>query len=262
MNDCIYCKSTTDLNTEMKITTDSGSQAVVLICDACADDASVKTAKVKYQERMVKIEEVMALAKAMGLEVVVPTDNKKLAIASSPAQEPKKEIITKVPDIFIPDMEANSNEIIVPTSRADSVKIDAIQHADSGAHSTNLREYDLKVISSDQSITESSQRVQQARANGQVKMSAVEGRAGVQMPIPTVRKDGTGTTLISINKDVNDMALQQRFKNFADRTVHNQHNGYSRGYDKACTMCNGQQKIANRGTMIDCPKCKGSGLLQ
>jgi len=96
---------------------------------------------------------------------------------------------------------------------------------------------------------------------GDAEMTVCEGREGLPMIIPAVRRDGTGTTRINIANTENDNALQDRFKKMAQDSMNDNVPNYARsGYKNTtrnCPICKGDGSV--RGS--ECPKCKGQGII-
>lgn len=257
MNNCVFCKSSANLNTELTITLDDGSKVKVHICDEHAEDATVKTARVAYMELQNAINQVLEQARALGLNISVA--NSGLTIVQSNEQasnkvgtdEPKKSSTSKNAEVVVQEL-LNDRDLI-PTEKLDSHR---------GMRSVGgSTEYGSVESHSSHGFSDLSDRLDDSVMKGVARMAVVEGREGSKIAIPTMRRDGTGTTTINIINTENDKTLQARFKNMSDRSMNNDLPNFAKqGYAKAsrdCPMCRGQMVISGQ----TCPKCLGTGII-
>ena len=105
----------------------------------------------------------------------------------------------------------------------------------------------------------------EAARHGKIKMGVVEGRGGKPMTLPIQRQDGLGTTVVVVTQTTTDADLQRRFKHLAnssrsDNSAYKPHFGHE--YDiHTCPLCRGRLFVKERGVDIQCPKCKGAGII-
>lgn len=257
---CIFCGSPNDLNTELVITIDDGNKVKVQVCDQHAEDATVKTCRIAYSERQKQIDEVLQKAKALGINISDQSANSGLIIATQQPPQPQ----TQQPQTQQPVFDDNNinidpteDAIVIDTNLADrqtnvALSLDAVA-------ATKVSAYNFG------SLTD---KLPENVRDGTVKMSIIEGMAGMPTAIPTVRRDGLGTTIIRQSK-YDDNALQRKFKNMADQSMNNPDGtSFSNGYtaqECKCTFCNGIGSIMQRRvgvvTRSACPKCNGAGII-
>jgi len=75
MSTCVYCGASENLNTTLQITLDGGERTTVVICDEHAEDATIKSARIAYTNRQKQIDEFLAQAKLLGLNISVNPGN-------------------------------------------------------------------------------------------------------------------------------------------------------------------------------------------
>jgi hypothetical protein len=254
---CVFCENTTTVNTSMTITLEGGEKATVHVCDDHAEEATAKKVKAAFLARKAQIDDLLAKAKALGINIA--TSPSGLAVATIDGQaEPVKpkqrqQQINRPP---VDEFAADDNSIVVPTSKIDNAAMQSVGGNTPMGNVESHSHIDRSGFNSklDPTVLE-----------GKVKLVQIEGRAGKPTAIPERRVDGTGTTIVSVSR-TDDASLQRRFKDMADRTVHfDEHpfmaqNGYSNTLTN-CTMCRGECTIKVRGVQQACPKCKGAGTL-
>lgn len=219
-----------------------GVSTVVNICDLHAEEATIKSVKEAYSAKKKKIDDVIAQAKALGLNV---SEAGGLLVA---VKEPKP------PAPMVTDeLDINSPEVI-PTSKL------------KGFVTTAGGEVGGQAIAGHSSFDVNSLRDQLPAEvlQGHAEMTLVEGRSGQPLAIPKTRVDGTGTTRITIQKS-DDATLQSRFKKMATDSMNgNVPNFAQAGYQnttKTCPICRGQSTVKQNKKNITCPKCNGSGII-
>jgi hypothetical protein len=253
LTNCIYCSATDNLNIQLSITLEDGTKIQVLICDAHAEEASVKTARAAFSKRQQQIQEFMAQAQALGLQLAPSRATPDLVLASAttqppPAQPPTDRVVTPI---------LADEDGMVETGRVDR----AGRH---GMVSVGGLVPAFGTVPAYQShiVDDVRQQIPVDALKGKVKLEQVEDRAGRQISIPTKRIDGLGTTHIRVVNTGGDQALQRRFKNMAQATIQNQHPGFAENYDlKPCPVCKGMAIVHDRGQEKECPKCGGEGVL-
>lgn len=258
LENCIICGSAKDLNTDLTIMVDdedTGQETVgkikvkLQVCDLHAEDTTPKMAREKYQDKKSEIDKVIAQAKALGLEINIPTSGSKIATATKvpsalvpQQQQPKQEFVAELFD--------DDNKNVLDTAQVDSVaqRIQGISGAVSGSAG----------LESHSPMTPGQDKLDPVHLEGKALMGLAEGRGGQPVAIPRVRQDGTGTTRISVSQGDGDLALQRRFKSMAGPADAPQQGAYG----MSCTFCHGEGKIAISKTDTEsCPKCSGSGFL-
>ena len=245
MNNCVFCGTNENLNTSMTVALDDNTKVTVMVCDAHAEDATVKTVREAYLIKKTEIDKIIEMAKAYGLNV---SESNTLTILSKPAQhqEPIKQKPQRLEEAISVD------DDMIPADAYDNarnnIKVSASGEAAAYRGSNN-------------GISKS-QLSEKIDTTGKVKLASVEGRSGMNIIIPTKRVDSTGTTRISISKRENDTTLQNRFKNMADKSKNDQMPDFRNGYEdtlRTCPMCNGRCFVISKGTESACSKCNGSG---
>lgn len=254
MNICVYCGSHDNLNTELTIQLDS-KRIKVLICDEHSEEASIKTAKDAYLAKRAKIDEVLQAARALGLNIsdeeatpsrslVIPKQDMPKQHISNEQVQPKKAMTQAIPP------QETIEEGFIPTSRLDSLRSVASVGGSTGYGSVeSLSAHDFNSFSD---------KLPKELKNGVAKVDVLELRDGIPTPIPTIRRDGTGTTKISISK-TDDNMLQNNFKRMANASMQDKVSFAQNGYqnqERPCPMCNG-----SGGSKSICTKCNGSGII-
>jgi len=255
---CVICGSPESLNTSMTIDVD-GEKVTVKICDADADTATPKLVKGHYLSKKLEIEEIIARAKALGLEVNLPDAPDVIATVYKKPEPVATRVDPTMPalDSAIADaVRGTKEEGVLSTRVVDGVsqRIQSVVGGESGveAHAAYVP-------------GSGADKLDPILLEGKVKMGAAEGRGGQPIAIPAVRVDQTGTTTVRVRQDMDDGALQRRFKELAGSMGAdgaNKHSFAASGYDvHNCPICKGDGTIKQRGKLDTCPKCKGSGLL-
>jgi hypothetical protein len=238
----------------MTITLDDGQKVQVKICDEHAEDATVKSAKKAYSDRMSKLKELLEQAKALGFDLGA------MQPAQQPAAKPVAQVRQQVPAPMVKEqalIELDDSENVVDT--------DLIDRGRPFVSSGGNTEYGPVQSFTNYNLDGGTDKLPPEARKGKAHMAMMEGRAGQPIIIPDKRVDGTGTTTIKIIKAESDATLQNRFKKMASDSMHDKvpdfvHGGYSAGV-KDCPFCRGQGNIKNGQKMLDCPKCHGSGIL-
>lgn len=249
---CIFCNASESLNTEMTVTLDDGQKVKVNICDEHAEDATVKSAKKAYGDRIGKLKELFAQAKALGFDLG----------AIQPTQQAPIQATVLVPPIIpaakpLIQIDLDDNENVVDT--------DLIDRSRSFISTGGATEYGPVQSFTNYDLNGGADKLPPEARKGKAHMAMMEGRAGQPIIIPDKRVDGTGTTTIKIIKAESDATLQNRFRKMASDSLQDKmpdfvHGGYSAGV-KDCPFCRGQGNIKNGQKLVDCPKCQGSGIL-
>ena len=244
-NQCVFCDSATNLNTQMTITID-GISIDVKICDIHAEDATVKSVKEAYSVKKKKIDEVIAQARALGLNI---SETGGLVVASAPIAKTQQ----PAPQPRIDEIDVNSPDVI-HTSKLKSV-VQTTGGDVGGMAIAGHSSFDVNSLS---------EKLPDSVLQGHAEMALVEGRSGQPLAIPKTRIDGTGTTRITIQKS-DDANLQSRFKKMASDSMNGNTPDFANaGYNnttKTCPICRGQSTIKQNKKSMLCPKCNGSGII-
>jgi hypothetical protein len=252
---CVYCESSQNLNTSLTIKLEDGSQVVVDICDEHAEEATFKSAREAYMAKQDKIKEVMAMAEKLGLTISESSGGIATIQAPSAPAQPKQ---STPPSAAAEELDPTSPDVI-PTSRVDRASAKGMQSVGGST--------EFGAVESHQHVNASGLQDQlpEEALDGMAEMAVVEGREGQPLAIQKKRVDGTGTTVITINKGENDQRLQSRFKHMADDSMEGKTPDFARqGYANTtatCSMCRGECSIKHGGKIIPCPKCNGSGII-
>ena len=258
---CIVCGSSENLNTSMNIDVD-GKKITAWVCDADAEDITPKQARGYYLAKKSEIDEVIAKARALGLEVTMPDAPGAIATArrrpevGCPAPVPTDPTAPALDSAIADSIEGTKEEGVLPTSVVDNVaqRVQGVSGGQAGAESHSAYIPGTGQDKLDPTLLE-----------GKVKMGVGEGRGGQAIAIPSVRVDQTGTTTVRVQKTIDDSILQRRFKEMAGSVGPdgaNKHSFAQGGYDvHTCPICKGDGVIKQRGKLETCPKCEGTGLL-
>lgn len=253
MDQCIVCESTKNLNTEITIKLESGEKQRVLLCDQ-HEETSPKEARKYIAKRSKQLDEFMEQAKALGYEIkegniLVPVKKESIQEEhqepQTPKPEPKKK--SKKQD------ENDENEVV----------LDHIPMVDTGAvRGKNIQTHQSLNIDNfmrDVVAKEEKENISLKPKTDKVVMQTVSGRGGIPMNIPKEISGNIGNTIVKIVNSGGDRALQDRFKEDADRSKVDGAKISSNYSVKDCSVCNGTG-IARMGGK-ECPKCAGTGLL-
>lgn len=194
---CVVCGSLEGLNTSMTIKIDDKSHSV-LICDEHAEETTVKTAREAFLKRQIEIDDLIAKAKALGIE-----------IPQQPVEQPAA---------------PQRKMLIQDTVSAEGQPIPKGTYRKSEAdHILNRRNAQISVASgvaashgSDIRSAEA-EKILGSQLDGHVQLAKVPTRAGVPVVIPAKVSDGLGTTEIQIRPS-SDQELQRRFKGQIDKS--------------------------------------------
>lgn len=261
-NTCVYCGSMDNLNTTLSITIDDVKHTVY-VCDTHAEDASIKTAKIELVKRLADIEELKMKARALGLDItgLSPTPTAGGLIIPQTPQQMRAQAVQQVPQtqqvVQSPPQHEQADHGVVAEGAVRSRLFDAkykelvpsVVAASSGiqppqrAHNINIKEVDRSLL------------------EGVVVPDVVNGRCGMPVVIPALRKDGMGTTTIKtvtmttqdMDNRFKDIALRSRDDNDASVQAYREI-GYQ---TMICPLCRGSGVVRNRGREETCPKCKG-----
>jgi len=250
MSTCVYCGASENLNTTLQITLDGGEKTTVVICDEHAEDATIKSARIAYTNRQKQIDEFLAQAKLLGLNISVNPGNN-LSVVHAPVAP-----VVQQPQ---PQYNAPQNQAFLPMEGDDIVTTDFIDNK----MMQSVGGGGVESFSSFQASS-SKDKLDPSLLRGQAKITMMEGREGVPIAIPERRVDGTGTTRIKISKRENDQHLQNRFKRMAEDSISGKSPDFKSGYKdsmKSCPLCHEAGSIRNMNQDIVCPKCQGSGII-
>lgn len=262
MLQCVFCEKTETVNTEMSVALEDGTKVSVSICDEHAEDATPKKAREAYVAKQAKINEFLAQAKALGLDVTINKGGISTAEAKpkkAPAQrqvrqeipeEPLEEALDETPEIITNDegiVDATNFDRKVATARSVAGNLSDLGRVD-GFASHNPSSL--------------SDKIDQKLLKGQVKVERVIARDGRPTEIQSRRQDGLGTLIVSVRNTMTDVELQRRTKAMAEGTKTGHHAGFKDGYAlRRCNLCNGNCTVRSKGQTINCPKCGGAGEL-
>ena len=251
LNQCIFCESTNDLNTQFNITLDDSKKIVVKICDKHAEDATVKSAKEAYIKKQAIINEFLEKAKALGLQLSETSSNLTVVTTSKPA--PSQQVDIKVDPL---DGINPNDPSVVRTGKIDHRAFQSVGGDVNGMKVSSHSSFDVSSLQD---------KLPDSVRDGYAQLSVMEGRGGQPITIPHKRIDGTGTTRITIKKSENDDRLQSRFKKMAQDSMTDNmpdfaHSGYQ-DTTRSCPICKGSGTIIQNKLNTTCPKCAGSGII-
>lgn len=251
MSTCVYCGVSENLNTTLQITLDNGEKVTVAICDEHAEEATIKSARVAYTNKQKQIDDFLAQAKALGLNISINTGNN-LSVVQAPVQQaPVQQAPQYAPQQVPQAQPILEGDDVVSTDFIDNKMMRSV--GGGGVES----------FSSFQAGS-SKDKLDPSLLRGRAKITMMEGREGIPIAIPERRVDGTGTTRIKISKRENDQNLQNRFKRMAEDSIRDRSPDFKSGYRdsmKSCPLCHESGSIRNMNQDIVCPKCQGSGVI-
>lgn len=251
---CIYCGKATDLNTQLGLSLEDGSKVVVDICDEHAEDASVKTARTKYLEKQDRISAFLEQAKALGIEIQIPSAGGLIIAKQQPTRQTIAQPVAQpsIDDVPLIIGQEEQEEGWVSASKIDAADRKGMRSVGGTTQLGGVQSHSSHIVGGQKDILPDSVR------QGKVKMAVTEGRAGTQITVPQKRVDGTGTTRIRIVKKENDDTLQRRFKNMASDSKQDRQPDFRNGYEetsRTCPICRGDCVVNGQ----ECPKCDGMG---
>lgn len=267
---CILCGSAADLNTVMGVALeDEGKTKIqVALCDACCEDCTPKKAREAYVRKQAQIDEVLAQARALGMDLSGMTQGG-LVLAQAPAQAPAAVAPQQgavqhqvLPQGVSPVLEGDDVVDTAMIDRGGMVSVGGqVAHA-SGAMQSSVPSHASHSFASLQSKLPADLR------QGQARMQMVEGRGGQPLAIPSLRIDKTGVTRIRVVKS-DDHQLQQRARRLVGESMPTeawQRPSFRDGYrleqtEHRCPICSGSGEIVNGGARQLCPKCQGAGMI-
>lgn len=256
---CVFCQSAENLNTELNIKLDDGSKVSVQICDEHSDK-SPKEAKEAYLNAKNKIDGLLAQLQAMGIQMapqgqlVLPTTTVQQP-APQPAQRAQP-VVQVIKTEAAEPVDARSVLLkrefdkALPTSTVDKKRNNTSIGSSFSGHGGFERHTSLDTAKAREALSEGGENF----LEGVVQVESVQGRCGVPIQVPTKRLDGTGMTRITIVKTT-DNDIQTRFRNLNDAPP-------VEGYQidvRPCPVCRGQTVVKDKGREVLCPKCNGSG---
>lgn len=277
MAQCVFCETTVDLNTQIGIKLDDGRKITCDICDQHAEDATPRTVKAAYTDKLSKAEALIAQLKAMGYDVAKVEESKSGSglIIPTIIPKPAPELRRSGPHDTIPEEDLQGDDVVdtaILDSKSSKGMLSTGGQASFGGGSVSVAAHaslDPAGMAANNLPADQRAALHQAR-KGKAKLTVVEGRAGQPLLIPEKRVDGMGTTLIKITKKEDDGRLQGRFKRMAKDSVENDRppNFAREGYQNSqsdCPICRGACVIIQlvRGVKqeVSCPKCNGSGVI-
>jgi hypothetical protein len=259
INNCIYCNSTENLNTQLSLKLEDGTIAKVNVCDTHAEDATIKSAREKYIEKTSQLKQFLEQAKELGIDISSLQEiggQSAAGTPSPPAAMPTTSVTSSVneqppskggPAIISATASKEESQDWITTDKYKDVKINP-KVSGSAPGVTSHSSYE---------VSGNQDKLSEDLTSGKVKMAVAEGRGGQPIPIPQTRVDGTGTTNIRIINKENDTSLQNRFRQMA-QSEHAP--DFRQGYQdsqRTCPICKGNGTISNN----ECPKCKGLGVI-
>ena len=235
----------------MTVILEDGKKHTVDICDIHAEDATVKSARDAFQSKKKQIDDLLAKARELGLDISQTSSG--LAIAT---QRPREQTQPSEPQTAAGAVLNRNDDDVVPTSKLDSARgMASIGGQTDVGQVASFTSYDSG------SLTD---KLPEGARQGLARMTVVEGRAGQPLIIPKQRVDGTGTTHITVIKKETDQQLQSRFKRMSEASMRDDIPNFARqGYQNTttkCTFCK-EGYIKTKNGMELCPKCGGSTIL-
>jgi len=267
LNVCIVCglSDSAKLDNTMSLLLDDGLKVVIKICDEHAPDLTMKRAKELYLQKSHALTKAMELLKQAGYDISPVGNNNLLIPTKIDVLQAQLMPIAAVIPIVVPDSNiahpANGQRITdlkrldELSSRIAPVAISGnSRDVGSGASAIVLRPQNISA--EDRPIVES---VERARSDGEAVLALVESVGGRSINVPIYRKDGTGTTVLSVLKQSKEN-FARNFKEMAHRSMAGNVSFRNDGYGHPCNFCKGECTIMNGGVLAACPKCAGSGL--
>jgi len=259
MDICVLCGTVKNLNTSIGIFLDNGTKIDALICDICSENATPKKVREACNNRQKQIDDVMAQAKALGLE-----------LSGAPAKQ--IQVLAQVPQLQPQSVPVQPAAPSLPSGVSPLIDDEEGPVISTAAILKPLRSVGGNV--NDPRWGSSSVPVHQSHGldelgssvlSGKAKVTMVEGRDGMPLQLPSIIQDGTGTTRLRIRQQMDDGVLQRRFKHLGmesrwDRGADFRHS-YDQDVERVCPICKGSGQTKSFGKVISCPKCHATGII-
>lgn len=252
MTTCIYCGTGDNLTVQMTITLDGGEKVSVSACEEHAEDMTMRSARQKYLERQSEIDEIMAKAKALGLELAPQRTAGGI------------EIMQAVQKLAAPARQNTISPVFDDSDMIDAMLVERRERSiiSSGGTAGNVH------VESHQSLDMDKvrEKIGTEVLEGKVRMEVIENSGGRAIAIPAKKINGLGATTIRI-VPTSDNELQARFKHDADRSKSDsgwesmRHLGREGIRIINCPVCRTDGTIVDNGREVVCPKCKGRGMI-
>lgn len=258
---CILCGTAEALNTAMAISLDDEprTKVTVALCDTCSEDATPRRAREAYLKKQVQIDEVIAQARALGLELS-PSNTSGLVVAQAPPAPPRAPAAIRQAPEVAPLLEG---EDVIPTSVIDLGSMVSVGGV------TQLGGSQIRVQShASHDLNSLQDRLPDDMRDGRARMQVVQGRCGQPISIPALRSDRTGVTKIRVVKS-DDQQLQQRARRLCEESSPTQawlrpsfRDGYRiENQERRCPLCGGGGHVQQASGSQLCPKCSGTGIV-
>jgi hypothetical protein len=280
-NSCIVCGASQNLDTMLTVALEN-EKYTVAVCEEHAEDITPKKAKELVGQKVQQLNEALALIGEFGLQVnkssggiavaekpqeqkPIQEDSDTVAVVETEQEEEKPKIEKKV------QFSKDGKTELTKRARKKRAQHLSLGGAVSGATNANIEKH--QGFDLDSSV---SGEIAHSLEKGTIKEAVKPESQIVEEQAVTTKSRGPlivpkkvshnigGETTIEIVNTGGDENLQRRFKEFAQHTKEsNNPHGYARGgYDTIeCTLCKGNLRVKNKGVMIQCPKCKGTGVL-
>ena len=265
---CLLCGTATELNTMMGVALEDEvkTKIQVALCDGCAEDCTPKIAREAYTKKQAQIDDVLAQARALGMDLSGMTQGglvlaQNNAATTMPVPTSQSSVLPQVlPPGVTPVLEGDD---VVDTSLIDrGAMVSVGGQAQMGINNVSVPSHASHSLSSLRDQLPADMR------NGQARMQIVEGRGGQPLSIPSVRYDKTGVTHYRVVQSSNEQ-LQQRAKRLVGESMPTEawrrpsfRDGYRLEHtDHRCPICSGSGEILNNRVKQYCPKCHGVGMI-
>ena len=255
---CIFCENSTNLNTRLSINLEDNTKVDVLICDEHAEDATIKTARAAYVSRKTQIEAFLEQAKAFGI-TLAPAHN---GIITATGASGSLNIATQATQGNIPVFDNVQPVLMEDEETINSDKLDRAGRKGMVSVGGNVPGFGSIPGHRSHDLDDIRQAIPAEAFKGRAKLEQTHDRAGRAINIQAQRVDGLGSTNVKVKQSMTDHDFQRRFKNMADMTRSDRHQGFAENYDfRECPVCHGSAIVKNLGQEIQCPKCNGSGVI-
>lgn len=246
---CVFCGSTTDLNTVMTVKIDNDSYKVS-ICDDDEDQATPKAVKECVSKKAAEIEHLKQMAEKYGFvlaekDLIAPRESEPAATA--PARKPAPACTKKASAPILRRQHIEGKEDRTPKApppQPKSVDGQMVEgHSSYAVDSKDDTQKQLKVVSH--------------------KAQTVETHSRGPITIPTDMRDSEGGhTSIRIVNSGGDRALQDRFRGMAESSKSDSGPDFRHSYGVSDCMACGGTGLSRIDNSKPCPKCKGDGIIK
>jgi hypothetical protein len=231
---CVYCRTTSDLNTELTITLENGERCKVYVCDVHAEDATIKSAREAYLKNQRDINELLQRLKELEFSPEPTATPAKLQIIKK-VHEPTIESEPLEEAIDVEAYQTSPDQTFVDAMEFEAKTKAGTVAAPSGGVNESIHG-SLAGADAD-ALAKVRGQIPESAIRGFVKPEVVAIRGGnQQVVIPAEKVDGFGTLSIRITPGISDADIQKKFKQAAARSIEDDFSGIANHDNHRCDL--------------------------